>query len=532
MKKIKFSELNLSAEVMKGVEEMGFEEATHIQTEAIPAMMKGTDIIGQAQTGTGKTAAFGIPILEMIDAGDRAVQALILCPTRELAVQVAEEIRNIGRYKKGITVLAVYGGQPIDRQIQVLRRGAQVIIGTPGRLMDHMERRTISLAKAKIVVMDEADEMLNMGFIEDVELILKQAPAERQTVLFSATMPGPILALTKKYQKEPKLIKITHEVLTAPSIEQSYYELKRGTKVDALCRLLDLNSFKSVLVFCNTKMMVDELTTKMYSRGYTAEALHGDKSQAQRDRVMDKFRNARIDMLIATDVAARGIDVDNIDAVFNYDVPQDEEDYVHRIGRTGRAGKSGKAYTFVYGNEMHKLREIMKYARVKIKPEMVPAQSVIEEKKSGLFLDKIKEVLAAGKLEEQVSAVEKLMEQDYSSVEIAAALMKMVVGGKQGREEAATEDLNAPVRRPGHEMTGNMVRLFVSTGRQDRVGVKEILKAITLKTGIKGALIGRIDLFDKYSFVQIDSSAADNVVLKMNNARINGIKIHVERAKI
>lgn len=531
MNKLKFSELKLSAEIEKGVQDMGFEEATHIQSEAIPMMLKGHDLTGQAQTGTGKTAAFGIPLLEKIDAKSKEIQALVLCPTRELAIQVAEEIRKLGKHVKGVNVLAVYGGQPIDRQMRALRAGAQIVIGTPGRLMDHMDRKTIKLGSVKTVVLDEADEMLNRGFIEDIEFILKLSPPDRQTVLFSATMSKPILDITKRYQKDPKFIKITHEILTAPNIDQTYFELKHGMKTEALARILDMHDFKSVLIFCNTKKMVDELVEQLRSRGYLVECIHGDKIQSQRDRVMERFRAGKIEVLIATDVAARGIDVENIDVVVNYDVPSDEEYYVHRIGRTGRAGKSGRAYTFVYGAEMHKLREIQRYAKIKIKPGVVPSVMDVEELKSNQFTEEIRKAVAEGKFDKYVALVEKLMTEGISSVDIAAALMKKMT---KDRDEATLndtkQDLNAAARIK-REGTGDMEKLFINVGKKQNAGVRDILKAITDNTGIRGDLIGRIDLFDMYSFIQIDTSRVDEVMQKLKGKRIRGVRVFVDKAK-
>lgn len=571
MNKKKFSELNLSPEIMKGVTDMGFEEATAIQTATIPLMMNGADLIGQAQTGTGKTAAFGIPLLEMVNRKSRDVQALIMCPTRELAVQVAEEIGKIGKHKKGLKTLAVYGGQPIFRQIKALQAGAQIVAGTPGRLIDHIERRTIKLESCGIVVLDEADEMLNMGFVEDIEVILKSLPVQRQTVLFSATMPPPILAITKRYQKNPQTVKITHEVLTAPSIDQVYFEIKRGAKLEALCRLLDVNDFNLSLIFCNTKMMVDELERQLTSRGYMCEALHGDKTQQQRDRVMDKVRSNKADILIATDVAARGIDVEGIDAVFNYDVPADEEYYVHRIGRTGRAGRLGKSFTLVYPDEIHKMRDIQRYARTKIRQEKIPTKTGIDELKAARFAVKIKELIAKGSLESEIKTIEKIMQEDLTSTEIAAALLKMEYEREQKSGAATGEDVNAPERiyaaeksrKPvrgrrdwtasfgsrtdygrregsferrqgggpvrGRDNPGTMVKLFLSVGKSHGAQVRDILGAVAGEAGIQGSKVGRIDLQDKGTFVHVEKSCADIVVRKMAGIRIKGIKVHAAK---
>ena len=336
----------LDNRIVRAIREMGFEKLSPIQEQAIPYLLQGEDIIGQAQTGTGKTAAFGIPAIQHINPDVKKLQTIILCPTRELAIQAAEELRKIAKYMHGIKVLPVYGGQDISRQIKALKGGVQIIIGTPGRLMDHLRRKTIRPDHVKTIVLDEADEMLNMGFREDIETVLEYLPQEHQTVLFSATMPKPILEITRKYQHDAINIKIVKKELTVANIDQYYYDVKRKDKIDVLTRLLDYYNPKLSLVFCNTKKMVDELAYELCGRGYSAEGLHGDMKQVQRDRVMKNFRNGKTDILIATDVAARGIDVDDVEAVFNYDLPQDDEYYVHRIGRTGRAGRCGKAFSF------------------------------------------------------------------------------------------------------------------------------------------------------------------------------------------
>ena len=347
MEKKPFTELGLSPETLKAVARMGFEEASPVQSAAIPVLMTGRDVVGQSQTGSGKTAAFAIPLIEKVRGERRVPQGLILCPTRELAMQVAEEVAKLALFKKGVRELPIYGGASYDRQLRGLRDGAQIIIGTPGRVMDHLERGTLKLDEVTTVVLDEADRMLDMGFREDIEKILSQAPAERQTVLFSATVPPPIRDIIRRFTKDPAQVRIESPVLTVPAIEQVYYEVDRRSKLEVLCRLLDLEEVNLGIIFCATKIMVDELTSHLAARGYRAEALHGDLSQAMRERVMSRFRNHACELLVATDVAARGLDVDDVEVVFNYDLPHDGEDYVHRIGRTGRAGKTGKAITFV-----------------------------------------------------------------------------------------------------------------------------------------------------------------------------------------
>ncbi|MCZ7398438.1 MAG: DEAD/DEAH box helicase [Candidatus Methanoperedens sp.] len=429
-----FKELHLSKEMQKAITDMGFEEATPIQAQSIPYMLEGKDVIGQAQTGTGKTAAFGIATLERIDPQNRGLQAVILCPTRELAIQVAEELKKLSKYKRGIEILPVYGGQPIDRQIRALRQGVQVIIGTPGRVMDHLDRRTLKMDGVKIIVLDEADEMLDMGFREDIEIIMRKIPKDRQTILFSATMSRPILDLTKKYQNKPQMIKLAHKEMTVPEVEQFYFEVKQQAKTEALCRLIDLHDLKLSLVFCNTKRRVDELVETLKSRGYLADGLHGDLQQRQRDTVMSKFRRREIEILVATDVAARGIDVGDIEAVFNYDIPPDDEYYLHRIGRTARAGKAGQAFTFVTGREVYRIRQIQQFTKTKIIAQKVPSISDVEDIRTNLLLEKVKGIVDAGHLGEYSNLVEKLTQEDYTSSEVAAALLKMVMGEGSTKE--------------------------------------------------------------------------------------------------
>ncbi len=438
MTNLLFSELDLSDEVQKALAEMGFEEATPIQSQSIPQIFKGSDIIGQAQTGTGKTCAFGIPAIEMLDSQSEVIQVLILCPTRELAIQTAEELKNVSKYKKGVKILPIYGGQPIERQIIALKQRPQIIIGTPGRVMDHLRRRTLKLKNLKMLILDEADEMLNMGFKEDLDIILKQVSAEKQTILFSATMPKEILNLTARYQKNPLYIKSMHKQLTVPHIEQFYLEVSEAAKTDILSRLIDTYNLKLSLVFCNTKKRVDELTAHLQSRGYMAEALHGDMVQSHRDTVMSKFRKGIIDILVATDVAARGIDVDDIEAVFNYDIPSDEEYYVHRIGRTGRIGKTGKAFTLVAGKGLYRLKEIQKYTKCTITPLKPPTLVDVEENRINKILDNMKKTIANGHLSKYITIIENLIEADLekdpenylTTLDIAAAFLKTVAEQK------------------------------------------------------------------------------------------------------
>ena len=531
MEHLRFEDMNISNEICRAVLDMGFEEATPIQRQAIPVILEGKDIIGQSQTGTGKTAAFGIPLLERINPEDRRLQALILCPTRELAIQVSEEFRKLLKYKDNIRVLPIYGGQPIDRQIAALRKGTQVVIGTPGRVMDHMRRRTIKAETVQMMVLDEADEMLDMGFREDIETILVKIPEEHQTLRFSATLSPEILDITKRFQKNPEFIKIVRKELTVPNIEQYYFDVKEKTKLDALCRIIDVYEPKLAMVFCNTKKRVDDLVEMLQGRGYFAEGLHGDLKQAQRDKVMQKFRNGTIEILVATDVAARGIDVDDIDVVFNYDVPQDEEYYVHRIGRTGRAGKAGKAFTFCVGKEIYKLRDIMRYTKTKIQQQKLPTLSDVEEMKTNIYLEKIKGIIEEGHLTKYIHLVDRLMEEDYTSIDIAAALLKDHLSDVNADDIDALDDINLG----GTELYGGegekMVRLFINAGKKSKIRAKDIVGAIANEAGIPGKTLGEIAIFDEYTFVDVPNEFVRDILHGMKHAKIKGKRVHIEIAK-
>lgn len=534
MESLIFKDLNLSDEVQRALAEMGFEEATPIQSQAIPHILNGSDVIGQAQTGTGKTCAFGIPAIEMLDSEADGIQVLVLCPTRELAIQVSEELKSVSKYKEKVKILPVYGGQPIDRQIMALKKRPQIIIGTPGRVMDHMRRRTLKLKNLKMIILDEADEMLNMGFREDIDTILEEVPEEKQTILFSATMAKEIMDLTRKYQKNPVHIKAVHKQLTVPSIEQYYLEVNESIKLEVLSRLIDTNNVKLSLVFCNTKKRVDELATSLQSRGYAAEALHGDMKQNERDRVMSKFRKGHIDILIATDVAARGIDVDDVEAVFNYDIPNDEEYYVHRIGRTGRAGRTGKAYSFIVGREIYKLKEIQRYTKSSIQLIKAPSLMDVEERKMNNLLDKLKITIQEGHFSQNVGYIEKLLEEVNSqnseenfitTLDVAAALLKMISGQTANQTDIVPE--------PDDEDTGaedGMVRLFINIGSINKVQPRHIVEGIASNTSLPGKLIGAIDIYDKYTFVEIPREYASEVISAMKNNVIRGKKINIEKS--
>ena len=557
----KFEELQLDDRIIRAITEMGFEEASPIQAQAIPVVLEGRDMIGQAQTGTGKTAAFGLPLLQKVDPKVKKLQAVVLLPTRELAIQVAEELRRFAKFMHGIKVLPVYGGQDIVRQIRALKDGTQIVVGTPGRVMDHMRRKTVKMDHVHTVVLDEADEMLNMGFLEDMETILSQLPEERQTLMFSATMPQAIADIAKKFQKDPVTVRVIKKELTVPKVTQYYYEVKPKNKVEVMCRLLDMYSPKLSIVFCNTKRQVDELVQALQGRGYFAEGLHGDLKQVQRDRVMESFRNGRTDILIATDVAARGIDVGNVEAVFNYDIPQDDEYYVHRIGRTGRAGREGKAFSLVVGKEVYKLRDIQRYCKTKIIPQAIPSLHDITEIKADKILDQVQDILNDADLTKIVNIIEKkLMEDDYTSLDLAAALLKMSMGDDNediidnymparslddldsyGRNSRGRDRGRNNSRRKGatdraavdYVLNGGeerMARLFINIGKSQRVTPGDILGAVAGESGIPGRLVGSIDMYDGYTFVDVPAEYAEDVLNAMSHARIKGKHIHVEKA--
>lgn len=564
METVKFDQLQLDERIIRAITEMGFEAASPIQAQAIPVVLEGQDMIGQAQTGTGKTAAFGLPLLQKVDPKVKKLQAIVLLPTRELAIQVAEEMRRFSKFMHGIKVLPIYGGQDIVKQIRSLKDGTQIVVGTPGRVMDHMRRKTVKVDLVHTVVLDEADEMLNMGFLEDMETILSQLPQERQTLMFSATMPHAIEEIAKKFQNSPVTVRVIKKELTVPKVTQYYYEVKPKTKVEVMCRLLDMYAPKLSIAFCNTKRQVDELVQALQGRGYFAEGLHGDLKQIQRDRVMNGFRNGRTEILVATDVAARGIDVGDVEAVFNYDVPQDDEYYVHRIGRTGRAGREGKAFSLVVGREVYKLRDIQRYCKTKILPQAIPSLNDITEIKVEKVLDQVAQVLENGDLSKMVNIIEKkLLEEDYTSLDLAAALLKMSMGednedlidcsvqprsldhldsygqGRRGRgrdrggysrssRRGATD--RAAVDYVLGEGDEKMSRLFINIGKAQRVTPGDILGAVAGESGIPGRMVGSIDMYDSYTFVDVPGKYADTVLKAMAHSKIKGKNVHVEKA--
>jgi ATP-dependent RNA helicase DeaD len=437
MEKRKFAELGLSPEVLKAVDKMGFEEASPIQTAVIPLLLSGRDVVGQSATGSGKTAAFGIPAVEKVDPKKKVVQVLILCPTRELAVQVAEEIAKLAFFKTGVREVPIFGGQSYERQFRALEGGAQIVIGTPGRVMDHMERGTLKLDNLKMVILDECDRMLDMGFRDDIEKILSETPATRQSLFFSATMPPVIQAMINRFLPNPEWVKIAAQAQNAPKVDQVYFEVDRRYKIDVLTRLIDLHDFRYGIIFCSTKVMVDELDEHLHARGYATDRLHGDITQAQRTRVMEKFKRRGFEFLVATDVAARGLDVDDLEVVFNFDLPNDAEDYTHRVGRTGRAGREGKAFTFVAGREIYGLQNMIRYGKLKIRRENVPSLDQVEEARENVFFEKVRTLLEAGTYRKQDRFIDRLMEQGYPSTDVVSALLHMMHGGDKPPEAPA-----------------------------------------------------------------------------------------------
>ena len=517
MSEVKFSELGLLPEMQRAIDELGFETATDIQAEAIPAVREGRDVIGKSQTGTGKTLAFAIPAIEKIDRdeAETSVQVLILCPTRELAQQGADEIKKLTRFMQGIWVTDVYGGAPMDRQIAHLRK-CNLVIGTPGRVMDHMRRGTLSLANVKLVVLDEADEMLSMGFREDIETILKDVPETRQTVLFSATMPDPILELTETYLTEPHMIEINREQVTLENIRQIYVDVPMGRKLDALNLLLRAYEPRLCMIFCNTKAMVEEVTQYLVRNGFAAEALHGDLNQSQRTRVMDAFKSARIPLLVATDVAARGIDVNDIDYVINYDVPGHDEYYVHRIGRTGRAGKEGTAITICSGRrQFYMIRDLARVAKSEIKEVPLPTVKEIREKQQNKQRETLLATITEGVAQNYQDMVSQMLEGGCDLQMIAAAALQTAFQ----KDELSLTDIVFERRTTN----GGMYRkLIISVGRRQKIAPNHVVSAVCERSGLSGKEIGKIEIYDDKTIVGVPAGSAEQVVHAMKGLKING----------
>lgn len=515
---------------------MGFTTASPIQSSALPFLLDGRDLIGQAQTGTGKTAAFGIPLCEKVDPENRSIQAVVMCPTRELAVQVTEEFKKLLKYKPKTKVLAVYGGESIDRQLRALRMGVHILVATPGRLLDHINRGTVKMDTVSMLVLDEADEMLDRGFREDIELVLNTITVKPQVILFSATMSKEIMSLTKKYLVNHEAIKVAASEQNSPKIEQIYFEVKERQKFDILTRLMDMNPHKLTVIFVSTKLRVNEIVEKLQGRGFLADGLHGDLRQAQRDAVMGKFRKGGIDILVATDVAARGIDVENIEIVVNYNMPGDTEYYVHRIGRTGRAGKTGTAYSFVTLREAGQINDIRRNAKLELIRKEPPTIGEAEESRLNKLMGKIKESIDQKKLGKYETMVEKLHSNDLPPMEVAAALLKMALKDDMVEAEVyESEDFGDKSRRSSSPRTrgsssSGMVKLFLNLGRNQAVRPGDITGAIAGEANVPGKIIGAITIMDNFSFVEVPNEYADDIITRMKSKSIRGQRLALERA--
>ena len=523
---ITFAEFGLSEEITKAISELGYEIPSPIQQKTIPLLLEGKDIIGQAQTGTGKTAAFALPVLQNIDTTTSRIQALVLTPTRELAIQVAEAFHSYAKHLLRIRVLPVYGGQSIVQQMRHLRSGVQIIVGTPGRVMDHIRRETIDISNLKMIVLDEADEMLNMGFQEDVEWILSQTPETRQTALFSATMPQGVRRIAENHLHDPVNVEIERKTLTVPTIKQSYLNLSEKQKADALTRILETESApgEAVLIFHRTKIGAQTLADKLQARGYAAEAMHGDMNQSQREAVIKKLRGGQIEIVVATDVAARGLDVERITSVINYDMPNDTESYVHRIGRTGRAGREGKAILFVTPRQQRMLRDIEKYTKQKIEPYKLPTQADVAARRVALLKENIIETLTAQNLELYLSLIEDLAEETGADIaEIAAACAFLAVGEK-------TLAVNVEPENKRSFSEEGMQRLFIQLGRRDQISPAHVVAAIANEADIPGKAIGAIDVYDQFTLVDIPSEFVQQILERMKNSKILKQNINVRLA--
>ncbi len=526
---LSFNDLELPEPVARAVSELGFEAPTPIQARAVPLLMSGRDLIGQAQTGTGKTAAFALPLIQKVDPKRTDTQALVLAPTRELAGQVAGGIHDLAKYT-GARVVPVYGGQPIDRQFRALKGGAQIVVGTPGRLLDHLRRGSLTLEHVTFCVLDEADEMLALGFLEDMETILAELPEERQLAFFSATMPPRIADLTKRFLRDPARVSIEARKRTVETTNQTYYEVPPGKKLEALARVLDMESPGATIIFCRTRKETADLAEALRLRGYSAEALHGEMGQADRDRVLRRFREGQDDLLIATDVAARGLDIESVTHVINYDIPWDVEQYIHRIGRTGRAGRSGDALTLIEPRERRQLKAIERLIGAPIKPARIPTMADIAARRRDLFRESLRETLEAGDFDGHLATVEELA-GEYDPAAIAAAALQMLWksqhGAQSGGGAAEAEEIAADALQPEPGMT----RIFIGLGRQGGLRPGDLVGAIANEAGLQGRSIGTIDILDHTAFVEVPKAEAQNVIQALRRTKLRGRKVKVQIAR-
>ncbi len=517
-----FEELGLSKESLQVLKKKGFEVPTPIQEQVIPFMLtKEKDIVGQAQTGTGKTAAFGLPIIELLTEEPHAVKALILTPTRELAVQVAEEINSLKGNKK-LNVIPVYGGQSIELQLRSLRKGVDIVVGTPGRVLDHIRRRTLKLKDISFLILDEADEMLNMGFIEDVAQIMKGTSDQKRTMLFSATMPQAIMKIAKKHMKEYEVFKVTKAELTVSQTDQIYFEVRESDKFEALCRIIDIEEEFYGLIFCRTKRDVDTIAHRMVERGYDTDALHGDISQSQREKILNKFKKGSINILVATDVAARGIDVQNLTHVINYSLPQDPDSYVHRIGRTGRAGKEGNAVTFITPREYRQLQRIRERAKTDIRKEKLPNIQDIINSKKGRIKTALGEIVVSGLQDEYLAMAKELIDANQPQNILAALLQYSFQGELDEKSYSDIEDAGVDTR--------GKTRLFVQKGKDHGLTNRKLVQLIQEKCRIKADKIRDIQIFDKFSFVSLPFPEAEKVLSYFKKNK-GGKGLLIEKAK-
>ncbi|HXV44770.1 MAG TPA: DEAD/DEAH box helicase [Anaerolineae bacterium] len=522
-----FDQFGLSEPLRQAINDVGYEAPTPIQVKTIPLLLAGQDVIGQAQTGTGKTAAFALPILQKLDLGRREVQALILTPTRELAIQVAEAIHVYAKRLKGVRALPIYGGQSIGQQIRHLQSGAQIVVGTPGRIMDHLRRGTLNFDSLKMVVLDEADEMLRMGFIEDVEWILAQAPGTLQTALFSATMPPEVRRIADRYLRNPATIEIEHKSLAVPTVAQRYLNVSERQKLDVLSHVLETEAEpgEAVLIFARTKVGAAELAEKLQVRGYAVEAMHGDMSQAQRESVIRRLRGGQVEIVVATDVAARGLDVERIGFVVNYDIPYDMEAYVHRIGRTGRAGRAGKTVLFVTPREQRLMRNIEQYVKQRIEPMKAPTRAHVAARRIALFKERLLQTLAEEELDLYLNLVEELAEESgHDMAEIAAAAARLA-----REDKPLVVDLEPEPEGVAQPEEG-MVRFFIDAGRRNGVRPGDIVGAIANEAGVPGQAIGAIDIYDRFTFVDVPGQYREQVLAGMTGVAIRNREVNIRVA--
>jgi ATP-dependent RNA helicase DeaD len=530
MNTISFNDLALSEALYKALSAMGYEAPTPIQAQCIPHIMEGRDLAGQAQTGTGKTAAFGIPMLEKINTSQNAIQMIIQCPTRELAIQVTGELVKMGRYIDGLRIVPVYGGQPIHRQITALQRGAQILVGTPGRTLDHLNRGTLKLDALKMLVFDEADEMLNMGFREDMEALLSHVNHKVQTVMFSATFPPFIRQVMKEFMVNPVSIIAESKAISAPDIRQFVVQVRDSMRTEAISRLMDVQNFKLGIIFCNTKRATEFLVQELLSRGYSCDVLNGDLSQPQRDKVMGSFRSGRLDLLVATDVAARGIDVDDVDVVFNFELPTDPEYYVHRIGRTGRAGKAGTSITFCPPNRSRQLRAIERQIDQRLEILPMPSSDDVQRSRMESQLGDLRAELEKGGLRLWIDQIESFAEElgSFSPVEIAAAMLRLRTGAEQPADVDAAGPGSFGDERGNKTFNDqNKVTLKFSIGRNDNVRPGDLVGAIAGESGVSSDVIGHINILKFESFVDVESGDVNRIMTAIRKSGIKGKPVDI-----